>query len=91
MADITEFLNVPTADGNDVIDLVKATVKGEVITTAPTKPGLVYSFREGTTLEGFRDKTPSATKVGDGTKWTPEITVRGGNAAFYAIGVGKGE
>lgn len=62
-----------------------------VITTAPTKLGLVYSFREGTTLEGFGDKTPSATKIGDGTKWTPPIKVKGGNAAFYSIGVGKGE
>ena len=59
------------------------------ITTAPTRVGLVYTFREGTTLEGFGAKPPSATKVGDGEKWTPAITVKGGNAAFYSIGVSK--
>ena len=61
------------------------------ITTAPTKVGLVYTFSEGTTLEGFGTKPPSATKVGDGEKWTPAITVKGGKAVFYSIGVGKGE
>ena len=61
------------------------------ITTAPTRVGLIYTFREGTTLESFGAKAPSATKVGDGTKWTPPIKVKGGNLAFYSIGVGKGE
>ena len=61
------------------------------ITTAPTRVGLFYTFREGTTLEGFGTKAPSATKIGDGTKWSPEIKVKGGNSAFYSIGVDKGE
>ena len=30
-------------------------------------------------------------KVGDGQPWSPEIKVKGGNSAFYSIGVGKGE
>ena len=61
------------------------------ITTAPTRIGLVYMFREGTALEGLGAKAPSATKTGDGKTWTPEIKVKGGNSAFYSIGVGKGE
>ena len=56
------------------------------ITTAPTRPGLTYTFREGTTLEGMTQK---ATKVGDGTSWTPPITVKGGTSGFYSIGVTK--
>ena len=116
-ADITEFLNVPVADGNGVVDLTKAAVKEEIvreamdvkkgavidllgdslgttcptITTAPTHIGLTYTFREGTTLEGLGTKPPSATKSGDGEKWSPKINVKGGNSAFYSIGVGKGE
>ena len=116
-ADITEFLNVPAADGSGVVDLTKATVKEEIveevldpakgavidlcsgsqgaasptITTAPTREGLVYAFRESTTLEGFGELKPSATKVGDGEKWSPKINVKGGSAAFYSIGVGKEE
>ena len=58
------------------------------ITTAPTKPGLTYTLREGETLGGMKD---GDSKVGDGHPWTPEITVKGGNSAFYSIGVGKGE
>ena len=30
-------------------------------------------------------------KVGNGQPWSPKITVKGGNSAFYSIGVGKGE
>ena len=113
-ADITEFLNVPAADGNGVVDLTKATVKEEIvkeamdpakgavidlcsgsqgtasptITTAPTRVGLFYQLREGVTLGGMKD---GDSKVGDGQQWTPEIKVKGGNSAFYSIGVGKGE
>lgn len=113
-ADITEFLNVPAADGNGVVDLTKATVKEAIvkeamdiekgavidlcggsqgaasptITTAPTRVGLFYQFREGETLDGMKD---GDSKVGDGEAWTPNITVKGGNSAFYSIGVGKGE
>ena len=108
-ADITEFLNVPAADGNGVVDLTKATVKEEIVketmdvekgaeielnaadpklTTAPTRAGLFYQLREGETLDGMKD---GDSKVGDGKPWSPEIKVKGGNSAFYSIGVGKGE
>ena len=108
-ADITEFLNVPVADGNGVVDLTKATVKEEIVkeamdpekgaevklnaadpklTTAKTRVGLFYQLREGETLDGMKD---GDSKVGDGEKWMPKITVKGGNSAFYSIGVGKGE
>ena len=105
-ADITEFLNMPAADGNEVIDLTKATVKEEIVKeamdtkkgaeidldatdpklmTAPTRVGLFYQLREGETLDGMVD---GDSKVGDGKAWTPNITVKGGNSAFYSIGVG---
>ena len=108
-ADITEFLNVPAADGNGVVDLTKATVKEEIVKeamdvekgakiklnaadpklkTAPTRVGLFYQLREGETLGGMKD---GDSEVGDGEAWTPNITVKGGNSAFYSIGVGKGE
>ena len=108
-ADITEFLNVPAADGNGVVDLTKATVKEEIVketmdvekgakivldaadpklTTAKTRVGLLYQLREGETLDGMKD---GDSKVGDGQPWSPEIKVKGGNSAFYSIGVGKGE
>ena len=108
-ADITEFLNVPAADGNGVVDLTKAMVKEEIVKevldvekgakvelnaadpklkTAPTRVGLFYQLREGGTLGGMKD---GDSKVGDGEAWTPNITVKGGNSAFYSIGVGKGE
>jgi len=56
------------------------------ITTAATRPGLTYTFSEGTTLEGMTQKS---TKTGDGTSWTPTITVKGGTSGFYSIGVTK--
>ena len=63
------------------------------ITTAPTLPGLTYSFYEGTTLEAvgaeLRSARPSDSKIGDGTPWTPTITVKGGKSGFYTIGVAK--
>ncbi|MBO7683301.1 MAG: leucine-rich repeat domain-containing protein, partial [Kiritimatiellae bacterium] len=72
----------PTKEGVD-IDL-KPTDPS--ITTAATRPGLTYTFSEGTSLEGMTQK---ATKVGDGTSWTPTITVKGGTSGFYSIGVAK--
>ena len=54
--------------------------------TAETKPGLTYTLREGTTLEGMTD---GDSKVGDGAKWTPNITVKGGTSGFYSIKVEK--
>ena len=56
------------------------------ITTAPTRPGLTYTFREGTTLEGMTQK---AEKQGDGQPWSPTISVKDGPSGFYSIGVGK--
>ena len=58
------------------------------ITTAPTRVGLFYRFREGETLGGMKD---GDSKIGDGKPWSPAITVKGGSAAFYSIGVSKGE
>lgn len=57
-----------------------------VLTTAPTKPGLVYTLHEGTTLNGMTDGDST---IGNGEKWTPEITVKGGKSGFYSIGVTK--
>jgi len=56
------------------------------LTTAPTRPGLVYTLKEGTTLGGMKE---GASKVGDGQPWTPPLTVRGGTSGFYTIGVTK--
>ena len=108
-ADITEFLNMPAADGNGIVDLTKATVKEEIVkeamdvekgakielnaadpklTTPNTRIGLFYTFSEGRTI-GEMER--SASKPGDGQPWSPKITVKGGDSAFYSIGVGKGE
>lgn len=57
-----------------------------VLTTSPTKPGLVYTLREGATLKTMGD---GATKQGDGQPWTPTITVKGGPSGFYTIKVDK--
>lgn len=56
------------------------------LTTSETKPGLTYTLREGKTLDGMAD---GDIKVGDGTKWTPNITVKGGTSGFYTIKVEK--
>ena len=56
------------------------------LTTAETKPGLVYTLLEGATLEDMKN---GDSKLGDGTKWTPTITVKGGTSAFYTIKVEK--
>lgn len=58
------------------------------IKTAPTRVGLFYQLREGKTLDEMKE---GDSKVGDGEAWTPTITVKGGNSAFYSIGVGKGK
>ncbi len=72
----------PTEDGV----VINLTPSSPVITTAPTRAGLTYTFSEGTTLTGMTQK---ATKTGDGTSWTPTITVKGGTSGFYSIGVTK--
>ena len=58
------------------------------LTTPNTRIGLFYQLREGTTLGGMAEGDST---VGNGQPWTPEIKVKGGNSAFYSIGVGKGE
>ena len=58
------------------------------LTTVPTRVGLIYTLREGETLGGMKDGDST---IGDGNPWTPEIKVKGGNSAFYSMGVGKGE
>ena len=105
--DITDYLDVPSADAAGSIDLTKAAVKEEVVkeamdpekgakfevkaseptlTTSATKPGLTYTLREGTTLGGMSD---GASKLGDGSPWTPEVKVKGGPCGFYSIKVTK--
>ena len=105
--DITDYLDVPSADAAESIDLTKAAVKESVVkeamdpekgakfevkaseptlTTSATKPGLVYTLREGTMLDGMSD---GASKLGDGSPWTPAITVKGGASGFYSIKVTK--
>lgn len=56
------------------------------LTTAPTVPGLIYTLREGPTLQSMSD---GATKIGDGNAWTPTITIKGGPSGFYTIRVSK--
>ena len=42
----------------------------------------------GETLGAMKDGDST---VGNGEPWSPKITMKGGNSAFYSIGVGKGE
>ncbi|MDO5320324.1 MAG: BACON domain-containing carbohydrate-binding protein, partial [bacterium] len=56
------------------------------LTTPPTKPGLVYTLREGAQLTNMAN---GASTVGDGQPWTPKITVKGGKSGFYSIRVTK--
>ena len=44
------------------------------------------TLREGTTLDGMSD---GASKLGDGSPWTPAITVKGDASGFYSIKVTK--
>ena len=77
---VRETLDV--ANGAE-IDITPAS---PTLTTAETKPGLTYTLSEGTSLDDMAD---GDSKVGDGTKWTPNITVKGGASAFYSIKVEK--
>ena len=56
------------------------------LTTAPTVPGLLYTLREGRTLDALADCVPV---VGNGRPWTPDVTVKGGTSGFYTIRVSK--
>ena len=103
--DITDYLVIPESDGVMNIaaatvkeEIVKETLdpsKDAVIElnaanpkliTAPTRKGLTYTLYEGRKLESL---WKGDSKLGDGDPWTPTITVLGGDAAFYSIGVGK--
>ena len=59
------------------------------LTTSDTKPGLTYTLLEGETLEAMMSCADGDSKVGDGEKWTPNITVKGGTSGFYTIKVEK--
>ena len=62
---------------------------GRKVTIKTTWSKEKYSVTaDSETLGGMVD---GDSKVGDGEPWTPEIKVKGGNSAFYSIGVGKGE
>ena len=65
------------------------TADSPVITTSETKPGLTYKLQEGATLEEMMSCTDGDSKIGDGTKWKPTITVKGGTSGFYTIKVEK--
>ena len=57
--------------------------------TAPTREGLAYRLKEGATLEAMAADTTGDTKIGDGTPWTPTLTVTDGSSGFYTIQVTK--
>ena len=103
--DITDYLVIPESDGMMNIaaatvkeEIVKETLdpsKDAVIEldaanpqliTAPTRKGLTYTLFEGHKLESL---SKGDSKLGDGDPWKPTITVSGGDAAFYSIGVSK--
>ena len=56
------------------------------LTTAPTAPGLLYTLREGRTLDALADVVPT---VGNGQPWKPTLTIKGGASGFYTIRVSK--
>ena len=66
--------------------VIKMAPENPTVTTAATRPGLVYRLREGTTIDGMKF---GDSKTGDGSPWSPLITVKGGASAFYTIDVGK--
>lgn len=59
-----------------------------VIVTAPTRKGLKYMLKEGTTIEEMLSDTDGEVRVGDGDVWMPTITVKG-KSGFYSIKVFK--
>ena len=100
MADESGYINPSTAEVKS--EVVAEAIQGEgaevtigveepVITTAATKPGLTYTFRQGTTLERMQAgaDAQAVTKVGDGEQWSPDITVKDPDSAFYSIEVTK--
>ena len=55
--------------------------------TVETLKGLRYTLHEGKTLDA--PLAEGDTAVGDGTAWTPAVTVKGGTSGFYTIRVSK--
>ncbi|MCQ2395318.1 MAG: hypothetical protein MJ249_13640 [Kiritimatiellae bacterium] len=68
--------------------VIKLDAANPSLTTPNTRKGLFYQIREGATLGEMQNGDST---IGDGNPWTPEIKVKGGNSAFYSIGVGKSE
>ena len=67
------------------LDAANPTIK-----TAATKPGLTYEFYESSDFDDLvGSRVPRDRKVGDGTAWSPTISVKGGKSGFYKIGVTK--
>ena len=65
---------------------IELNAENSVLTTTATIAGLIYTLNEGATLKEMK---AGDAKVGDGQPWTPKITVKGGNSAFYSISVEK--
>ena len=96
-ADASGAVNLASATvRDDIVNKTLDSTQGAVVdlgnpseptlVTAPTKPGLVYTLREGATLDTMKN---GASRVGDGQPWMPTITVKGGASGFYAIRVSK--
>lgn len=83
---------VKAAYANEPLDTTKSAVvdlsspASPSLTTAPTRAGLVYTLREGMTLEALTDGDRT---IGNGQPWTPKVTVKGGTSGFYSIRVSK--
>lgn len=78
---VREALDVDKGAQIDLHDLMNPS-----LTTARTRPGLTYVLCEGRALSGLASGDST---VGNGSAWTPHVTVRGGTCGFYAIGVTK--
>ncbi len=61
------------------------------ITTAKTKPGLTYNFRQGATLQAMLASEPADTTIGNSEAWTPNPSggLLGGSEAFYSVEITK--
>jgi autotransporter-associated beta strand protein len=82
-----EFVKEPLdTEKGAVIELSSESVR---LVTAPTRAGLLYQLKEGETLGEMFDCEEGDSKIGDGSAWEPEITVRGGQSGFYSVSVGK--
>ena len=65
---------------------INLSAENPTLTTAETKPSLKYQLYEGTTLS---DLKAGDSTVGDGSPWTPTLSVTGGTSGFYTIQVTK--